>query len=929
MAAQLPETRSPDEDPDGTEDTVRPQPPEGTPTHVATPRAAESLSRGATLGRYVILERVATGGMGTVYAAYDPQLDRRIALKVIRTRGGAQVSERAKARLHLEARALARLNHPNVVTVHEVDEDAGRVFVAMEFVEGLELTAWLATTRSWQAILEVFVAAAKGLAAAHGAGLVHRDFKPPNVLVGADGRVRVADFGIARRADDGALDERLGSAELPAVLEHATPDPPEVRTGSQVLGTPAYMAPEQARGGVADARADQFSWAASFYEALFGVRPFERAVLSTAQGPALKKPDLGEVPAWLWAVLERALAWDPAARFASMDAVLDTVTAHRERKRPRWVPVAAVVLLGLVAVAAWAGERTRRQRGCDDEAGRAQTLWNSARRAQLESAFREAGSPRGAEALESATRTLDSYLSGWSNAAREACVATQVRGVQTELMYGLRKHCLDARLDEVGALIEALQHADRSMVEHSADALRGLRRLSSCEHPAAASISPEPAAAAQWVELRKAAALYHLGKNAEAITALKAVAERADALSDSALTSESHGVLGLALAVGGDPKAARQHQHQAAIAAEQANDDELKARAWSALALVEGPLLGNVEEGERMSRYALAAASHLEHSPEVVALVRLDVGQQAQFKGDFATALTQAKAAAEALAPVVSDDDELLITAFNNEALALSKLGKFDEALALYRRSLAGCVKTVNESHPRCTNTLMNLGNTLKKAGQIDAATVALTHVVELREKAAPGSAELGASYSNLAQTLEATHHLDEARSMYQKAQAILEKTLGLDHPNVGIVHANLCSVSLQQKRWDEALAECDRALEIFLARVPKHPFIADLYALEAQAQLAKGDLKKASSALEQSLTRCDAKTCTSQNEPARSFTRAQLLFLTTHDRPGALELASKAREGFVKMKSEPEAAQVTAWLQETGLEAQLAHQAP
>jgi tetratricopeptide (TPR) repeat protein len=223
----------------------------------------------------------------------------------------------------------------------------------------------------------------------------------------------------------------------------------------------------------------------------------------------------------------------------------------------------------------------------------------------------------------------------------------------------------------------------------------------------------------------------------------------------------------------------------------------------------------------------------------------------------------------------------------------------------------------------------MNLGNTLKKAGQVDEAAVALRRVVEIREQVAPGSAELGASYSNLAQTLEATHQLDAALSMYQKGQAILEKTLGVDHPNVAIVHANLCSVYLQQEHWEGALEACEEAIRIFLARVPKHPFIADLYTMEAQAQLGRADLKKAASALEQSLSRCDGKACTSQLEPARSFTRARLSLATSADRPAALALAVRAREGFEKQKAQPEAAQVTAWLQATGLEAKVAKPAP
>lgn len=893
------ETQSPAEDPHGTEDTVRPI---ATSASGPAPSTSQPLPRGAALGRYVVLEHVATGGMGTVYAAYDPQLDRRVALKVIRPRRGTAVSQKARDRLRAEAQALARLNHPNVVSVHDVAEEGDRVFVAMEFVEGQELGAWLRTTRTWQETLEVFLAAARGLAAAHGAGLVHRDFKPPNVLVGADGRVRVADFGIARRDDD------------------------VVDGGDDLLGTPAYMSPEQARGVVADARSDQFSWCVSLYEALFGKRPFDFAALREVTAKPLEKPDLGPVPPWAWAALKKGLSWNPAERFASMDALLTELQSQRERTPRRWalwlVPAAAAV----VAVTVWTGDRNQRQRACELEGSSGpQQLWNDSIRAELKAAFTASGSPRADDAFTSTTRTLDTWFSSWSRAAQSSCLATRVNGVQTEPLYTLRKSCFTARLDEAQALVQALQHADKAMVERATDAARGLRRVNHCDHPAVPlPVDPtrQAAVTAATAELRKGEALYHLGKNAEAITALTAVATTADTLDEPLLIAEVHNTLGLALAVSGDAKGARLQQHQAAIGAERANDDELKARAWSALALVEGPLLGNVEEGERMSRYALAAASHLEHAPEVLAMVRSEMGQQAQLRGDWPTALAQSKAAVEALGPLATDDEELMIAALQNEALALSKLGKFDEALVLFRRSIAGCTSAVGERHPRCINSLMNLGNTLKKAGKIDEAAVALQQVVDLREQIAPGSSDLGAAYSNLAQTLEANHRLEEARAMYEKALAILEKTLGAEHPNVAIVHANLCNVHLQQQHWDTALTECDRAIALLTARVPKHPFIADLYVMEAQAQLELGDLKKAAASVDESTTRCDGTVCVSQLEPSRSFTRARLTFATSHDRAAALTLATRAREGFEKAKSSTEAAQVTTWLRAAGLEA-------
>ncbi len=287
-------------------------------------------------GRYQIVRPIGAGGMGVVYQARDLELHRPVALKMLRPTGDAGA---LRERLLAEARAMARLSHPNVLAVHDVGTLGDAVFLAMELVEGRTLTAWLLQRkRSWREALEVFLAAARGLAAAHAVGLVHRDFKPDNVLVGDDGRVRVTDFGLARAS--------------PLPLDGGTP----VVATSTLAGSPAYMAPEQMRAGAVDARADVFSFCVSLYQALFGARPFagetiealERAIL--AQAPL---PVRGGAPARLRKAVLRGLRAAPAARFASMEALIAALEAAR---RPaRLLPLAALGLaLGLALALALA-----------------------------------------------------------------------------------------------------------------------------------------------------------------------------------------------------------------------------------------------------------------------------------------------------------------------------------------------------------------------------------------------------------------------------------------------------------------------------------------------------------------------------------------------------------------------------------------------
>src|SRR4051812_35084898 len=272
----------------------------------------EPLQRGAVVGRYDILRHLASGGMGAVYTAYDPQLDRRVALKVLTGRGDSEVSqERHQLRLQREAQAMARLTHPNVVAVHDVGTFQGRVFLAMEFGDGVNLRQWLEEgKRSWREVRDLFVQAGQGLAAAHAVRLIHRDFKPDNVLIGKDGRARVADFGLARPTQESRHDDLEEREDRTGSVELALLDTPLTQAGT-VMGTPRYMAPEQIRAELTDERTDQFSFAVALYDALYGVRPFEPKTLAerltAIEAGRIQAPPSGHgVPEWLGQAVRRA-----------------------------------------------------------------------------------------------------------------------------------------------------------------------------------------------------------------------------------------------------------------------------------------------------------------------------------------------------------------------------------------------------------------------------------------------------------------------------------------------------------------------------------------------------------------------------------------------------------------------------------------------
>ncbi|MGD0526744.1 MAG: protein kinase [Polyangiaceae bacterium] len=273
---------------------------------------AGAAREGTAVGRYVLRALVGVGGMGQVFEAYDPELARKVAIKVLNASGTDEQMGLLAERMRHEGQAMAKLSHPNVVAVHDVGTVDGRVFVAMEYVEGATLRAWLRTERSWEEALDVLSHAGRGLAAAHAAGLVHRDFKPDNVLVGDDGRVRVTDFGLA----------------------HA---PDAQRTGA-IAGTPPYMAPEALAGGPIDARSDVFGFCVTLHEALYGVRPFGGRTVDELRdaiaGAKLREVPAGGVPEAIRRAVLKGLRADPAERYAKLEDLLDVL------RRPSAVPAA-------------------------------------------------------------------------------------------------------------------------------------------------------------------------------------------------------------------------------------------------------------------------------------------------------------------------------------------------------------------------------------------------------------------------------------------------------------------------------------------------------------------------------------------------------------------------------------------------------------
>ena len=497
-----------------------------------------ALRNGARVGRYIILQPLGEGGMGVVYAAYDPELDRKVALKLLREEVTAGGSGEGRERLLREAHAMAKLNHPNVVTIYDSGVHGEQVFLAVELVAGTDLWTWLTEPRGWREVLEVFLKAGRGLVAAHAAGLLHRDFKAENVLLGKQGEVKVADFGLARAASLTAT-RSTSSVQLP-VASPETLFRPLTKAGL-VSGTPGFIAPEQLAGLLGDARSDEFSFCVTLYQALYRQRPFAQQLGPRGEHILAEAPKGTQVPTWLRKVVVRGLAAKPEDRYPSMGALLEALEVDPARRRRRVLSAIGMVALVLAASAAtglviWrhrvAGDPCRNDRplaGVWDDSvhQRLAKAFQASPQSPGETSAESSGGARWKEAEKALDRTADEWL-----AAHSGLCADSLSGKQTEAVVRLRLNCLDGQRDQLSEMTQALAAPTPAMVAAASAVVQTLdfypsdctdgdpRVLSIVERP-----PPEKAAAIAALRARliQATALRFNGEPKEALTDLQAL----------------------------------------------------------------------------------------------------------------------------------------------------------------------------------------------------------------------------------------------------------------------------------------------------------------------------------------------------------------------------------------------------------------------
>jgi tetratricopeptide (TPR) repeat protein len=782
------------------------------------------------LGRYLLLERVGSGATGVVYAAFDPELDRRVALKLMRGDAGSAFRGELLERLRREAKALARVNHPNVVAVHDVGVEDAQIYITEEFVRGSNLETWLrASGRSPAEVMQMFQQAGRGLAAAHAVGLVHRDFKPANVLVGDDGRVRVVDFGMAR--SDAGPGEALSTAPSPPDVDAladtalpARPGSPLTRTGT-VLGTPLYMSPEQHQARPADARSDQFSFCVSLHEALCAEHPFAGATYgelarATLSGEVRAPPKGVKMPPRWRDALLRGLRPRPEDRFPSMDALLDELARDPRAVQRRRLLIGAGIVAGVAVLAAGSFAAQRRRQLCSGGEAKLSGVWDAPRAATARTAFQRTGVSYAEAAWGNAQAMLDDYAHGWAAMHAEACEATRLRGEQSEEVLDLRMSCLSERLQGLDATVGLLASADAKTVQRSAALAGALPPLATCADVEALKAPLRPPADAATrakveqirAQLAAGRALNETARYTEAKTVADAALQSARAVGYGPLVAEALELVG-----------ALEQRSRSDAAAEKAYEE----------AFTEG-----------VASRADAVAEKV--SARLVSQVGIDQGRHADGHrwARIARALLQ-RGASAALDPGGLQ--------YSEGNLFLDE-GLFEPALQQYRQSLALREKALPQRHPAIARTHNSVGRALWSLGRYDEALVEYRTALAMQEQLVPGHPDLAATHNNIGIVLTDQHKLDDALAELWKAEGIYEKAGGKDHPDVALALNNLADVLEKQQKLGEALELLDRAQAIWVKKLgPEHPHVMDgiyniavLHQEMGQLPLAKEELERA-----------------------------------------------------------------------------------
>lgn len=934
---------------------------------------AKELAPGQRVGRYFLLEPLGRGGMGVVYLGYDPELHRRVAVKVLHQReGGSIVNPR---RLLREAQALAQVSHPNLVQVYDVGTVDGRVFMAMEVVPGRSLSKWFQDRPPWRAVLEVMVAAGRGLVAAHEAGIIHRDFKPGNVILGDDGSVRVLDFGLARvgaEVEGDSTRSNSASLDLPPevaseLASELSDEDDEPLTRGTVVGTPAYMAPEQHVGEVATVLSDQYGFCVALYEGLYGHRPFPRVPIPKLarlkrQGRLREPPADVRVPGWLRRVVLKGMAADPAERFASMEALLERLEVTPPATKLR--RVGAVAIVGVVGVTAWAAGRSEAGVSpCDEPEAALADVWSTARADRIEAAFEGTGMGHAGDTWRNLRPILEEYAAAWVAMRGEACRATHVEGRQSGALLDLRMACLDRRRFELDAVLALYEAPDRAFVLRAADGVGALQPLSRCADAEALTVAIAPPDSAQdrktveeaqrW--LAEAEALEVAGQHAAAERRARAALAEGERIGYRPLVAEATYVLSETL--DNDPAEAERVVRQAIELGAEVRDDRLLREGLRRLMFEVGMASGRFDEAAGIATTAEAVWRRSGLDPDASAALQADLGTLAAARGDPAAARRHFE---RSLAALDAEDATIprRIVVSGGAAAALMQQGAWDEARDAFLRVRELGVELYGQRNPYVADVDLNLGQIATAVGDTTAANRAFESALEVFEvDPAQHAARLALAYASYgsvaitegrpaaarARARRALEHLQEIGAPAGPLSAAAHDVLGsaasfegqtkeaLEHhrtalaratsgfgggsPNEAVARIHLAESLALAEAWSESerqLEQAEPVLADVFGRDGEH--FAELLVTRGAQQLAAGRAEAARADLQRALTRLPPGDLVIT---ARARLRLARAFDAIGDGDAASKHADEARRIAAKLELPALQSEIDAWLGE------------
>ena len=762
-----------------------------------------------TIGRYEVLDSLGQGGMSTVVRAHDPRLKREVALKVIRS----DLPELDQSRLVREAQALARLNHPNVVQVLDVGLEDGRVFVAMELIEGETVRDWWeAVEPSEDELLEVFEQAGRGLSAAHRAGIVHRDFKPDNAMLDADGTVRVMDFGIALPTDvdhEHITTQEQESLNLPPMTASVMTKP------GAMIGTPSYMPPEQLLGDKVDARADQFAFAVALWEGITGLRPFfghNKSELINAVDQGVRRPDAGMTKP-VFRVLRRALSPQPQDRWPDIDSMLRALSAARRPPRLRQ----AAPWLGAAALAAGAaGLAVDGESDCEDISHAMDRVWTAQRKQQTSNGIASSQTPFAAATAARIEEQLDQYVTQWAQTREATCAA------QTAAAPGVVA-CLTRQVRDLDALLTVLRDTETDTATGASGAVAALSPPRAClddeglRTPVAIQRPVDPEKAEQLRQRLAIERARHAAGGYEASLAASAeLATLADALGDPSLRAQAWMLVGKNALSLGDRDRAEAALTEAYFAAEPTGGP-IVAQAGTALIRTLAPTPQRHADAQRWAGHVQAWLES-NPSPRIEADLQQSLGRLALFTDGPDAALPFFQRELELLQGFDEPPKHRLAKAWFSVGEMHTRAGRSDPAIAAQRRALALSIEVRGIEHPSSAAAMLTLAIALNIDGQVEEALRTSLEAIEVQRRVLPPDhRDLGVAIANHGVLLTNRGYCDQAAPFFEEGRAIIKRARPDDPSLARLIYAEaVCRYDA--KDWAGALALLEKARATFEA---------------------------------------------------------------------------------------------------------------